>query len=142
LAQGDPVLVENQQPTAPAAIARNAFLSVAIAAEARDPAIHRPLRAAFFGDRPQLPQYRPHQKVHILASGTATRRNRLSVISPVVCLSSAFIETRPAQARGSGAQPSHTAGNKWRRSLVFTHAEAKQLSLSAGHCGPYQEIQT
>src|SRR6476469_934733 len=30
--------------------------------------------------------------------------------------------THPAQARGSGAQPSHTAGNKRRRSLVFTHA--------------------
>ena len=88
------------------------------------------------------------KKVHILTSGILTsgipaRRYRLSVISPVVCCRlPSSNRTHPAQVCGSGAQPSHTAGNKWRRSLVFTHADAKQLSLSAGHCGPYQEIQT
>jgi hypothetical protein len=122
---------------------RGAFLSVAIAAQARDSAIHRPLIAAFLATDRNSRTIGLTKKVHILTSGIPARRNRLSVISPVVCCRLASSNrTHPAQARGSGAQLLHTAGNKSRRSLVFTHADTNNSASSAAHCGPYQEIQT
>ena len=65
LAQGDPYWSRTNNQPQPA-IARNAFLSVAIAAQARDFAIHRPLRAAFLATGRNSRTIGLTKKVHIL----------------------------------------------------------------------------